>query len=101
MKILNKKIPWWLIIGAKIALSSIPIPYSFWKRLRLFQHGEMDQPHRAFEVFIHYAKMADVLIKNASLPQLRVGGDFTVLELGPGDSLFTIMIAKALGASRT
>ena len=40
-------------------------------------------------------------MRSASLPQLKVSGDFKVLELGPGDSLFTIMIAKALGASRT
>ena len=101
MKIMNKTAPWWLIIGAKIVLSRIPLPYSFWKRLRLFNFGDMDLPDRAFENFLHHAKAAGVLDESSCLPQLKVSGDFKVLELGPGDSLFTIMIAKALGASRT
>jgi SAM-dependent methyltransferase len=98
---MNKTVPWWLIIGAKIVLSRIPLPYSFWKRLRLFNFGDMDLPDRAYENFLQHAKAAGVLDENSSLPQLKVSGDFNVLELGPGDSLFTIMIAKALGASRT
>lgn len=101
MKILNKKVPWWLIIGAKVVLSKIPVPYSFWKRLQLFQHGDMDLPQSALGVFLEHPKTADVLDKNSPLPQFKVNGDFNVLELGPGDSLFTIIIAKTLGASRT
>ena len=101
MKIMNKTVPWWLIIGAKIVLSRIPLPYSFWKRLHLFEHGDMNLPDRALENFLMHARAAGVLDENSSLPQLKVSGDFKVLELGPGDSLFTIMIAKALGASHT
>jgi SAM-dependent methyltransferase len=101
MKNMNKTVPWWLIIGVKIVLSRMPLPYSFWKRLRLFNLGDMDVPNIAFEHFLENAKAAGVLDENSSLPQLKVSGDFNVLELGPGDSLFTIMIAKALGASRT
>ena len=101
MKIMNIRVPWWTIIGVKMVLSRIPLPYSFWKRLRLFNLGYMDLPDRAFENFLHHAKTAGVLDENSSLPQLKASGAFNVLELGPGDSLFTIMIAKALGASRT
>ena len=101
MKIMNKTVPWWLIIGAKIVLSRIPLPYSFWKRFRLFEHGDMNLPDRALENFLRHAKAAGVLDENSSLPQLRGSGDFNVLELGPGNSLFTIMIAKALSASHT
>ena len=101
MKIMNKTVPWWLIIGAKIILSRIPLPYSFWNRCRFFNFGDMDLPDRAFENFLEHAKAAGVLDENSSLPQLKVSGDFKVLELGPGDSLFAIMIARALGASRT
>jgi hypothetical protein len=101
MKVFNKTVPWWMIIGAKIVLSRIPLPYSFWKRLRIFQHGDMNLPKRAFEIFLQHAKTAEVLDEALSLPQLKVGGDFNVLELGPGDSLFTILIAKALSASHT
>ena len=101
MKIMNKTVPWWLIIGAKIVLSRVPLSYSFWNRFGFFNFGDMDLPDRAFENFLEHAKAARVLDENSSLPQLKVSGDFKVLELGPGDSLFTIMIARALGASRT
>jgi SAM-dependent methyltransferase len=98
---MNKKIPWWLIIVVKIVLSRIPLPYSFWKRLRLFNFGDMDLPEKAFNNFLQHAKIAGVLDENSSLPQLKASGEFNVLELDPGDSLFTIKIAKAFGASRT
>jgi hypothetical protein len=100
MSVVRKAIPWWLIIGAKIVLSRIPIPYSFWKRLRFFQHGNMNKPEIAFKIFMRHAKAAEVLDENSFLPQLR-GSDFKVLEIGPGDSIFTVMIAKALSASHT
>lgn len=35
-----------------------------------------------------------------SLANRPTSGDFSFLELGPRDSLFTIVIAKALGATR-
>jgi SAM-dependent methyltransferase len=101
MRILRKPVPWWLIIAAKITVSRVPLPYSFWKRLRLFNLGDMDIPERAFENFLHHARSAGVLDEKSSLPRLRARGNFNVLELGPGDSLFTIIIANALGASRT
>jgi SAM-dependent methyltransferase len=101
MRILRKTIPWWLIIGAKIVLSRAPVPYSFWKRLGLFDLGDMNHPQRAFNNFLQHARTVGVLDEKLLLPQQRVSGDFNVLELGPGDSLFTIIIAKALGASRT
>jgi SAM-dependent methyltransferase len=101
MQIQRKAVPWWLRIGTKIVFSRMPLPYSFWKRFRLFNLGDMDRPERAFENFLLHARLAGFLDEKSSLPQLRVSGDFKVLELGPGDSLFTIMIAKALGASRT
>jgi SAM-dependent methyltransferase len=101
MKSVRKAIPWWLIIGAKIVLSKIPIPYSFWKSLHLFEHGDMNLPHKALEIFLMHARAANVLDEELSLPHLKVSGDFNVLELGPGDSLFTGLVAKALGASRT
>jgi SAM-dependent methyltransferase len=101
MSVFRKAVPWWLRIGTKIVLSRLPLPYSFWKRLHLFEHGDMNQPLRSLENFLYHAKSANVLDEKPPLPYLEVDGDFNVLELGPGDSLFTIVIAKALGASRT
>lgn len=100
MKIMNKTVPWWMIITVKIILSRIPIRYSFWKSLHLFEHGDMHLPHRAYENFVMHARAAGVLDEKTSPPKLRAKGHFNVIELGPGDSLFTILIAKALGASR-
>jgi SAM-dependent methyltransferase len=101
MRTLRKAVPWWLRIGTKIVFSRMPLPYSFWKRFHLFNLGDMDRPEEAFKNFLQHARLAGFLDEKLLLPQLRVSGDFKVLELGPGDSLFTIMIAKALGASRT
>lgn len=94
--------PWWMRIGAKIILARLPVPYSVWKRLRLFEHGDMNQPQRAFDTFIEHARTAGVMDSGSTLPRLvGAGRDFNVLELGPGDSLFTAVIAKAFGASHT
>jgi len=101
MNALRQSVPWWLRIGAKIALSRLPIPYSIWKRLRLFEHGDMNKPERAIDNFITHAKSADVLDTSSFLPHFSTGFDFNVLELGPGDSLFSVIISKSLGASCT
>lgn len=102
MSSLKKNVPWWARIGVKIMLARLPVPYSMWKRLRLFEHGDMNQPQRAFDTMIEHARSAGVIDSDSVLPRLAGNGrDFSVLELGPGDSLFTAVIAKALGASRT
>jgi SAM-dependent methyltransferase len=101
MKGIKKAIPWWLKIGIKIVLARLPIYYAFWKRIGMFEHGDMNQPQRALEIFIEHARTADVIIDEGSRPQFKTQDDnYTVLELGPGDSLFTAVIAKSLGASK-
>lgn len=87
-------LPWWLLIGAKVVLARLPVNYALWKRLGLFVHGDMNQPARAMETFSVHANTAGVL-------PLAENRDFAVLELGPGDSVFTALIARALGASRS
>lgn len=89
---LKKLLPWWARIAAKIVLSRLPLGYGFWKKLGLFEHGEMDQPAQALKTFWEHAKTANFLSSTS-----REG--FSVLELGPGDSVFTALIAKALGAT--
>lgn len=98
----NTQLPWWLHIGVKIVLSRLPIPYSFWKKLHLFEHGDMNQPDKCLENFLKHARLAGVLNEKSRLPKLSKGSaDFNVLELGPGDSLSSLLVAKALGASHT
>jgi SAM-dependent methyltransferase len=83
-------IPWQAKIIGKVMLSRIPCGYKVWQRIGVFKHGHMDQPSYAFNVFKkHYERV------NFN----RKGNDFVALELGPGDSLFSALIAFAFGAS--
>lgn len=86
--------PWWSRIAVKIILSRLPIGYALWKRLGLFQHGDMNLPARALETYLMYAQIAGFS------PRKNYRKNFTVLELGPGDSLFTAIVAKSIGADQ-
>lgn len=97
----RRAVPWWLRIGAKIVLARVPVPYGFWKRLGLFELGDMNEPRRALDTVLMHATTAQVLDDSRPPRFRRQSADFAVLELGPGDSLFTGVIAKALGASRS
>jgi len=83
-------VPWQLKIAAKIALSRLPVSHRLWRRVGLFEHGAMDQPEYAYVMFRRH-------FDRASFPR-RTGG-FVALELGPGDSLFSALIARAFGAA--
>jgi len=84
-------IPWWGRIGAKLVLSRAPVGYGMWRGLGVFRHGEMHHPAYALSVFrTHFAR--------ARIP---AGASFAALELGPGDSLASAIIAAAHGATRT
>ena len=90
--ILKTRISWRVKVAAKLALSQLPIGYGFWKRLGLFQHGHMEQPDYACGVFKKHFDRVDFARKK---------GGFVALELGPGDSLSSALIASASGASAT
>jgi len=102
---IKKFFPWWVRIITKILLAKLPISYSFWKKIRLFEHGDMNQPNRAFDIFFEHAKTADILDLSANdFPKFKIlknNQDFTVLEIGPGDSLFTGVIAYSFGATKS
>jgi hypothetical protein len=84
-------IPWRAKLVAKLVLSRLPLQYGVWQRLSLFRHGAMDQPAYALEVFRrHYMRFRNV---HGAEP-------FAALEIGPGDSAFSALIAYAHGASR-
>jgi SAM-dependent methyltransferase len=80
---------WRLKLLAKLLLARLPLPYRLWKRLGMFVHGDMDEPARAYEVCRRHLEAAG-----------GVKGK-VLLELGPGDSLFSALIARSLGAART
>ncbi|HEX5635068.1 MAG TPA: hypothetical protein VFX50_17615 [Gemmatimonadales bacterium] len=84
-------VPWYARIGAKIVLARAPMPYALWRRVNLFKHGAMTDVAYARAVFERHL---------AVLPApFRPG--FTALELGPGDSLFSAVLARLAGAART
>ncbi|KPK56516.1 MAG: hypothetical protein AMJ84_11565 [Acidithiobacillales bacterium SM23_46] len=89
---LRRLLPWWSRMAAKMFLARMPIPYGWWRALGIFRHGDMHDPVHAHKVFRHHLQRAF----NGGLP--RQG--FTCLELGPGDSLLSGLVARAQGASR-
>jgi len=84
-------IPWWEKIISKVLLARLRIPYGFWRKLHLFQHGSMLDASYALSVFNgHNNKIKD-----------QVPDGYALLELGPGDSVSTGIIAAAHGACET
>ena len=82
---------WFIKIFAKIIIRKLPISYTFWKFLGLFRHGKMDSCNYAIKIFnLHFnrafTKKKPIQIK--------------ILELGPGDSIASAIIAYAHGVSR-
>lgn len=88
---LRKVVPWWARIAAKVIMSRLPVSYAVWRRLNLFAHGQMARPAYALGVFRrHFANSG-----------FKAGSSFVALELGPGDSLASAVIARAHGAVHT
>jgi hypothetical protein len=89
---LKKYIPWWTKIFAKIVLSRLPFDYRVWQHLGLFRHGKMGSAQYALGIFTAH-------VERAGLHEKLSGK--SILELGPGDSVATAVIASAFGASST
>jgi SAM-dependent methyltransferase len=86
---LRDQISWRIKIGAKIVLSRLPFGYRLWQKLGLFRHGRMDQITYVQDVFNEH-------VRRAGLSNQLHGK--TVLELGPGDSIASAVIAACHGA---
>jgi len=84
-------LPWQAKIIAKIILSRLLFSYRIWQYLNLFKHGDMEKPGYAHHVFTTHFERVDFSSKNA---------DFTALEIGPEDTLFSAMITYAYGAKQ-
>ncbi len=85
----GRRIPWWAKIAAKMVLARLPFGYGLWQRLGLFRHGRMDQSDYVRKVFEQH-------VERAGFSSGMAGR--TVLELGPGDSVATALVAAAYGA---
>lgn len=87
---IRSSIPWYCRMAGKLVLSRVPASYSIWKKLGIFEHGSMHDPAYAYAVFrAHFDR--------SQFP--RRDGGFVALELGPGDSLASCVVAAAYGAS--
>lgn len=82
-------IPWWVKIGIKLVLSRLPFSYADWQRLGIFRHGEMDNSTYAIDVFDMHILKTDLACE--------LNGKI-ILELGPGDSISTAILAATYGA---
>ena len=76
-------------IIAKIILYRLSLGYGFWRKIHIFQHGAMEIAQYAHSTFKKHYEMA-------GCPK-----NYVCLELGPGDSLNTALIAKEFGAIKT
>lgn len=83
------KIPWWAKIYIKLFLSRLPLKYSFWQQLGLFRHGAMDTSEYAISIFNEH-------LYKTGMTGLLTGK--TILELGPGDSISTAVLAATYNA---
>jgi hypothetical protein len=90
LRTLKKRIPWWCKILGHVLVSSLPVSYKFWHRLGILNHGRMEDPSYAYGVFTkHFGR-----VHFASRSTNWVG-----LELGPGNSLFSALIARVFLAT--
>jgi hypothetical protein len=87
-----QSVPWQLKIAAKIVLARLPLSYHSWEKIGLFKQGAMERPEYALRIFRRHFDAAGLAGK---------ADEFVGLELGPGDSLCSALIAKTFGGSRT
>jgi hypothetical protein len=85
-------LPWQFKFAAKVVLARVPLSYRLWKKAGVFRLGDMDKPEYALRIFRRHFDPSTFA---------RKAEGFTGLELGPGDSLFSALIARAFGASHT
>ena len=86
----HSRVPWQLKIAAKVILARVPLSPKLLSRAGLFQVGGMRHPKYAVGVFRRHFEKA--VFARKDLP-------FVTLELGPGFSAFSPVIARAFGAS--
>jgi SAM-dependent methyltransferase len=77
-------------MAAKIVLARVPVGHGAWFKAGIYRHGQMQDISYAREVFAKHLKFGGLETDSGK-------GLGLVLELGPGESLFTALLAKAYG----
>ena len=88
---IRKFIPWYIKFGIKLIRGLLPINYNIFAKLGFFRHGKMDSVVYALDVFKKHFP------DDINLPKVP----FVFLEIGPGDSLFSGIIASSKGANKS
>jgi len=83
-------VPWYGKVAAKVVFSRLPLGYEFWRKLNMFVHGAMNKPEYAYAIFQQHFQRSNFS---------RKSDKFVSLELGPGDSLLSAMVARAHGST--
>lgn len=79
---------WFIKIPLKIMLARIPLSHKMWNRLGVFRHGQMQDYAYALQVFSGHLAWAGLSDKRKNVGKVA-------MELGPGESLFSALLAKA------
>ena len=82
----KKWVPWYARILAKIILTRLPLGYRFWTKVGVFKHGAMESPIYAWDVVEKHAQ------------EISGRKSWRGLELGPGDTMTSAIVAPAFGA---
>ena len=82
---------WVIKIMIKLLLGHLPFKHQLFRHLYLFRHGAMDEPSYVLKVFRQHFEKA--------FPE-GPPNDFVALELGPGDSLASCLIANSFGVKK-
>ena len=84
--------PWFVKIPVKVTLTHVPGGRSLARRVGAFNHGPMLSPSYAMDVF-------DTHLQRALATTTAEG--VVCLELGPGESIGSALVARARGAEKT
>lgn len=82
---------WAFKIILKLVLSRIPLPYRFWRSIGLFRHGRADLLNYSIKIYNLHIKRA--------FPD-GLPSDSVILELGPGDSVLSALLAYTSGVKQ-
>lgn len=90
MKSIKNIIPWYIKFGVKIMLSWIPNKEVFFRSFGIYKLGDMMNPKYSLQVFTLHLKNSNFDPKNS-----------IILEIGPGDSISTGIIAWSMDAKKS
>ena len=82
------KLRWYIKMPLKAILTRIPLSHKIKSKLGVFNKGKMEDFSYAKGVFTKHISRAGLLEKEKNI-------DKVVLELGPGESLFSALLAKS------